>query len=54
MSMQIIDADAKPKCRGKAVFSAAAKRPGGIVSVAYVQPTISVWKGSANPCPADK
>ena|SRR6267378_2306643 len=50
MSVQTIDADAKPERGGKAVLGAATKIQGGIVNVAYTQPATPVWKGSGNPC----
>lgn len=34
MSLQIVDADAKPEGRGEAVLRAAANSPGGVVNVA--------------------
>src|SRR6266403_101715 len=52
MSVQTIDADAKPERRGKAVLGAATKVQGGIVNVAGTQPATPVWKGYGEPCPA--
>src|SRR5580692_4635875 len=54
MGMQIIDADAKPKGLGKAVFRAATQRPRRRVNRAYIQSACSVWEGPSNPCPTDQ
>jgi hypothetical protein len=52
--VQIIDGDANPERRRKAVLSAPAKTPSGIANIASAKPATRVWNGSDNPRPADQ